>query len=64
MKHVCEQCKSKVAELKAENKRLKGLESVLKVVYTWARYDFKEGEQIALVPLHVINLCNKHHLIR
>jgi len=61
---VCAKCKPQIAELKAENKRLKKLEGALKVICTWASYDMREGYQLALVPKDVVDLCKKHHLIR
>lgn len=39
--------------------RIDDLEGSLKVLHTWASFDVTEGQQTALIPEHVVALCNK-----
>lgn len=46
-----------VRQLKA---RVQELESTLKVIDTWARFDLKNGRQYALTAKDVVKLCRAH----
>ena len=68
MEKVCKKHREKPAimygqcigcELDGLRKRVDDLEGSLKVLHTWASFDISEGQQTALVPEHVVDLCNK-----
>ena len=46
-------------ELDGLREKVSDLEGTLKVIHTWASFDVSEGRQTALVPEHVVALCNK-----
>jgi len=68
VKKVCKKHREKPAimygqcigcELDGLRKQVDDMKYALKVLHTWASFDVSEGQQTALVPEHVVSLCDK-----
>ena len=46
-------------ELDGLRKEVDDLKGTLRVLHTWASFDVSEGQQMALIPGHVVDICNQ-----